>query len=312
MVVYFAPIGSGIGDIVVCKPAAEWLARHSSEPVFLVVRGPRQVGLSRLIDGVAGEVIELELKGRLSGKDRLINLRDHDLQRKHDWFAPEFKSRFPNLRIAEILEEICSGLEIRANHREIKELFCRKDVRSQNAIVLVPGTTLKSKTLTTRFWLKLHEELRCRNHPCLMLGSVEHSRQTQELVELGIPHLATEDLQEAINLLANAKAVVSVDTGLMHLAVQQGVRTVAIFGVCEVYYRPVSNCLPIFTDDGSPLLQLGSDYPIHEFPAEFDNWNYFPSTAEDGDYIRFMDTTKVLDLLELEGNMNESPASVGQ
>ncbi len=297
MAIYFAPVGSGIGDVVVCKPAGEWLARNCPDPVFFVARGPRQVSLSRLIDGLAGEITELELKEKLSESDRLVNLRDHHLQRHHDWFAPDFKRRFPNFHIVQILDEICRDFGIEADHSEIKPFVYSQDERARDAVILVPGTTMKSKSLKTSFWLSLHAQLAKQGRKCLMLGSLEHSRQTKELASAGISHLPTENLQEAIDLISNASSLVSVDTGLMHIGVQQGVNTVCIYGVCETYHRATPNSRPIFTDVLNLSLVPPPEYPRYDFPAIYDNWNYLPASAEDGDYIAFDDVQAVLDLL---------------
>jgi hypothetical protein len=265
--------------------------------------------LSRLIEGVAGEINEIDLANVLGEGDRLINLRDHELQRAHDWFSHEFKSRFPKLRIAEILEQICIDFDIKANHREIKSFAFRESACSKNKIILVPGTTVRSKKMKCSFWLNLYEELCRRGADCLLVGCPQQCEETSELVACGIPHVPSDDFQTAIDLISSAAGVVAVDTGLMHLAVQQGVRTVAIFGVCEVYYRPAENCLPIFTDN-QRFYCSSSDYPRHDFSATFSTWDYLPPLADVGDLIDYDDYVEVANMLDLSNTRFPSELSV--
>src|SRR5262249_35944406 len=63
---------------------------------------------------------------------------------------------------------------------------------------------------------------------------------------LGFCWLETARVWEALRIINSARAVVSVDTGLMHLAVHQGKPTVTLFGQLPVYYRPYDNCHPFF------------------------------------------------------------------
>ncbi len=298
MTVYFMPIGSGIGDILVCKPAFEWLVKNCDDAVFLVARGPRQSGLSRLLEGAAGEIEEPHLKSIQQPEDRVVNLREHHWQTSHDWFSPEFKARFPELRISQILQDICKLHHIQANHNEIKPLHFSPDKRSENKIILVPGTTMKSKKLAADFWLNVNARLRNRGIQTILLGKTDE-QPLQELMH-DIAHLETADLQEAINLISSCRGVISVDTGLMHIAVQQQIKTIAIYGVCEVYYRPAAHCYPIFTH----ILKVADEKPQFDrnanprFSTTFDTWEYLPASAETGEFLEFSDYDRLLGLLE--------------
>lgn len=300
MTIYFLCLGSGIGDVLVCKPAFEWLCANGAEPVFFVARGPRQVGLSRLLQGAAGEVREDELPGIVKPEDRVINLRAHSWQTDHDWFSAEFKARYPGIKVSEILDDACREHGIHADNREIRALPFSIDERGSNKVVLVPNTTMKAKKLRPQFWMDLAHTLKVRGWDAIVLGSTApntvNATELQTLVEHGLTHHATQDLQEAINIISSARAVVSLDTGLMHIAVQQGINTVAIFGACEVYYRPAPNCFPIFTDRRVPAQE---NYKLYKFSSVYDTWGELPSTADDGDYIDFADCDKVLQLLGL-------------
>jgi hypothetical protein len=296
LVTYFQALGSGVGDVLVCKPAFEWLAANSSEPVVFVARGPRQVGLSILLEGAHGEVDELNLPRLFKPGDKLVNLRDHELQTAHDWFSPDFKVRFGHMKVAEILNEICASKGILANNREIKPLQFSPDRRSRDKVILSPATTCKSKQLESKFWLELADRLRQLSIDTIVLGVLHYSAQIQDLVRAGFTHIETEKLQEAVNLISCARAMISVDTGLMHIGVQQSVNTIAIFGACEVYYRPSPHCFPIFTDKRS--CDPASEYKTYNFSTTYHNWDYLPPEAESGDFLDFEDYDRIIDLLQ--------------
>jgi len=298
MTVFFKVLGSGIGDVVVCKSTFESFCRNSTEDVVFVARGPRQVGLSKLLDGAAGEINEFDLKEKMEDGDRVINLRDHPWQRKHDWFSANFKARYPNIKILEILEDICRDKGLAANPREFRPLPFSFDSRAADKVIVIPGTTMRAKKMKPTFWQNLVSQLRVKNIQTIMLGRVD-SQEVSELIELGIEHIATPNLQDAINLISSCKSVVSVDTGLMHVAVQQGLKTVAIFGQCEIYYRPAANCFPIFTDRRISEYEFTGEYKLYDFSVDYDTWDYLPSTSDDGAPIKFDDPARIIELLGL-------------
>jgi hypothetical protein len=297
MTVFFKVLGSGIGDVVVCKSTFESFCRNIDEDVVFVARGPRQVGLSKLLDGAAGEVKEFEIEQNMKGGDRIINLRDHPWQCEHDWFSADFKARHPNIKIFEILDDICRDKEIVANTREFRALPFEFDARAADKVIVVPGTTMKAKKMKLTFWQNLVRQLGLKNIQTIMLGKSDGAPEIAELVEVGIEHISTPELQDAINLISSSKAVVSVDTGLMHIAVQQGIKTVAIFGQCEIYYRPAANCIPIFTDRRISEYEFTGEYKLWNFAVDYDSWDYLPPKADEGALIKFDDPAKIIELL---------------
>jgi len=309
MTTYFAPTGSGIGDVIVCLPVCEWLTAHSTEPVVLVARGPRQVNLSSVIPGLAGEVREVDLAEVMKPGDRFINLRDHPLQKHHDWFSEEFQKSYPDFRITEILSVICRDFNIPADLSAIKPFRYSVDERSRGKVILIPGTTVKVKMMRPHFWLNLYHELKDMGTDCLIVGLLERCNDIKSLVDAGVPHIETPSIEQAINLISSAQSVVAVDTGLMHIAVQQGVKTVAIHGKCEIYYRPAENCIPIYTNSfhrsAATKIELpnrwdacadGSE-PQCDFPVMYDTWDWDPPGVEDGDYVMFDDHKRIIELL---------------
>src|SRR5271170_1730256 len=101
MTFYFAPMGEGLGDVVVGMPIIRALTKMG--PTVLVQRSPRQLGISELVTGLAGVVREADFDPqRLTARDRYYNLRSHRLQKDYFWGGPEFASDYPGFLINDI------------------------------------------------------------------------------------------------------------------------------------------------------------------------------------------------------------------
>ena len=115
--VYVAPISFGLGDLAVSLPAIQALiaqGRHLGDEIWLVARSAAQARLAGRIDGLAGWVEE-EAFDRDGHDGRLVDLRDHPLQRDWWWGSPEFEDAFGTLSINEILCRICADFGIDAD-----------------------------------------------------------------------------------------------------------------------------------------------------------------------------------------------------
>jgi hypothetical protein len=280
MALYLAPLAAGLGDAIVTLP----LIYKSIElqETFLVARSPRQEGLLEAIEGLAGIVREPDLHTKivLCPQDKYLNLRLHPLQTDYIWGNAAFAEAYPGYRINEILETIAGdfGFDIDATKRT-PLLFSRRPSFADKTIIL-PGTTVRSRTWPASHWLQLIAKLEAAEHKIVMIGEPEKSVLVRELLAAGVSYEPTELLQEAINCISSCRAVVSVDTGLMHISVQQNIPTVVIFQSDPVYLRPFANCFPVFTQKCSdsctkdfelraPNVKLDfTDYPWCHVPFE--------------------------------------------
>ena len=97
-------------------------------------------------------------------------------------------------------------------------------------------------------WLALYDRLRALGVRAHVLGQPQTSTQVKELVESGLPFLPTPTIKDALDVVSSARAMVSVDTGLMHMALQQLVPCAAIWinnpGSLN-YMRTVKHCFPV-------------------------------------------------------------------
>lgn len=264
--IYLAPLGSGVGDVVVALPALEWLTAQGAQ-TYLVARGPRQLGFDYAIPALAGVVREPEVPPDA----HYINLRDHSIQRNYDWYSEAFERDYPNFRINEIMATICRDKGIKADFATLPKLVFRPQAAAKDKVILVPGTTSDFKALPSSTWRALVALLRSEHISPLILGEPDRSAVVADLIADGIPHLGTPVIQDAIDIISSSRGCISVDTGLMHIAVQQNVPTVAVFNSVHTYYRAAAHCQPVFAPACARecKMQISSEFP---FPADYKEW----------------------------------------
>jgi hypothetical protein len=281
---YLAPIGSGIGDVIVALPVFEWLIARDEGPVYLVARGPRQLGFDGCISGLAGVVREVDLPEVIAQKINdeeacYINLRDHDIQRNYDWYGEKFSRDYPGFLITDIMAEVCRSFGLTPDFTRFPKLtsYYVRDVA--NKVAIIPGATSDFKALPAATWKSVIRELEKDGLQAIMLGEAERSPVVAELVEAGVAHYPTPLIQDAISALSSVRACISVDTGLMHIAVQQGTPTVAVFNNVHTYYRAAANCRPVFGPRCADecLAETGSKFP---YPVEYPEWVWWEGVYE--------------------------------
>jgi hypothetical protein len=279
MATYFAPLAEGLGDAIVSLPLLFALINQGE--TFLVARCPRQEGLTEAIEGLAGTVREVDLKDQLQHGDRYINIRDHKLQTEFVWGSTEFSERYKGFRVNDILGVMARDFGIEANFEKPHPLLFTRRKESEGKIVFVPGTMTTAKTWSTQNWITLNRMLSESGFGVVMVGQPDRNEVVQELVSAGLDWISTPAVQDAIDVVSSAAAVVSVDTGLMHIAVQQGIPSVVLFQGYAVYYRPYPACIPIF----SPLCAK----PCLDFQAnlrpnssiEYKKWLWWDKCSDD-------------------------------
>ena len=100
-----------------------------------------------------------------------------------------------------------------------------------NRIMLVHGTTWRSKEWPESCWVSLAQRVLAQGHELLVAAGNDRERQRAERMTVsGGEVLFRAPLAELMDRLAGCAGVVSVDTGLGHLASALGVAVVGIFG----------------------------------------------------------------------------------
>jgi ADP-heptose:LPS heptosyltransferase len=235
--VYVAPISFGLGDLVVSLPAIQALItqdRHQGVETWLVARSVAQSRLADRIAGLTGWVDEQSFD-RSDGDGRFVDLRAHPLQQDWWWGSAEFEEAFGTLSINDILSRICADFGIQADFtRPIPLTACpRPDLSS--SVLFVTESDGPSKQWSVDRWKSLADALRARG---LEVRLVTRGEAAPEMRGLGIAEARAPSPGDALDVLGAAPAVVGIDTGLTHLAVQQGTPTVTICRSPATFFRP--------------------------------------------------------------------------
>ena len=231
-----APVSYGLGDLVVSLPAVQALIGEG-QPVWLVARAPSQRLLAERVEGLAG-VVDEATRARTTG-DRFIDLRDHPLQRDYWWGSAAFEAEWGPMNINQILQLICRDFGINADFS--RPLPLRADPRPELAetVLLVQETDGAHKTWLADSWVKLANRLRADGHE---VAQVTKGDGVFPLDPTEVPAVVAETPALAVDVLSSCRAVVGIDTGLTHIAVQQGAPTVVICRRRSVYVRPWPHC----------------------------------------------------------------------
>jgi hypothetical protein len=227
-----APVSYGLGDLVVSLPAFQALIAEG-DPVWLVARAPSQRLLAERIEGLAG-VVDEDGYTRCP-QDRLIDLRDHPLQRDFWWGSAEFEAAFGFLNINDILERICADLGVRADFTRHVPLQSRPWPGLGGTVLLVHETDGAAKSWPPQRWAELVALLRADGHD---VAQVTKGTGPTPLDDIGVDPLVAPTPPTVVDALSACRGVIGVDTGLTHIAVQQGTPTVTICRRTSVYVRP--------------------------------------------------------------------------
>jgi ADP-heptose:LPS heptosyltransferase len=235
--VYVAPISFGLGDLVVSLPAVQALiaqGRRNGTETWLVARSDSQAALADRIAGLKGWVEEGSFD-RDNHDGRLVDLRDHPLQRDWWWGSAEYENAFGTLAINDILDRICADFGIAVDLTRPLPLTACPRPEYRESVLLVSESDGPSKQWSMDSWRLLTDALRARS---LDVRLVTRDEPTPELRALGIADVRAPSPGDALDVLGAAAAVIGVDTGLTHLAVQQGTPTVTIYRTPAVFFRP--------------------------------------------------------------------------
>ena len=228
--IHIAPVSFGLGDLVVSLPAVQALIANRAE-TWLVARSPVQAALADRIDGLAGCVAAEAFDGA-DGGGRFVDLRDHPLQRDHWWGSAAFERAYPGFRINDIVGRICADFGIAADFTRPVPLTSLSRSGLGSSVVFVMDADGPTKRWPAGRWLALAAELGRRGFDVRALTRDDSGGTS------GIETVCAPTPGDVVDVLSAARAVVGVDTGPTHVAVQQGTPTVTICRLGNVYLRP--------------------------------------------------------------------------
>jgi hypothetical protein len=235
---FIAPVSFGLGDLVVSLPvvqAAVSQGRCSGGETWLVARSPSQAALAERVSGLAGTLLEGD--GAIE-PESLVDLRDHRLQREHWWGTPEFEAAYGPLSINEIIARIGADLGLVGDFSKPVPLEARRRPDVEGLVVLVADADGAAKRWAPERWLELGEVIGRRG---LGVAVVTRGEAGNPLVDRGLAGVVAATPGEAVDVLSTCRAVVGVDTGLTHIAAQQGTPTVTLSRTPAVYFRDWSH-----------------------------------------------------------------------
>ncbi len=241
---FIAPVSLGLGDLIVSLPAVQALIRSTAR-TYLVMRSTQQHGLAERIEGLAGVVEEDDMASILADSDNAtyINLRLHPIQTDFWWGSAEFEKAHPGLRINDILKVICKDFGIDAVFDRPAPLIWDRRADVVGKVVFVPGSDGAYKCWPEKYWLQLCDALVENGWQCIMIGKPDQSKTVKALIDTGLSWVPTETLGEAVDVISSASLVIGVDTGLMHLAVQQSTPTICLYRHNPIYFRDFPKAL---------------------------------------------------------------------
>jgi heptosyltransferase II len=124
----------------------------------------------------------------------------------------------------------------------------RFNLAAQTYTVIAPGAEYGP----AKRWPEAHfaELIATLDHPVVLLGSAKESALCEAIRDMALRASPTQvvhnlagktSLADAIHIIANAKSMVSNDSGLMHVAAAFGIPQVAIFGSSDPRHTPPLN-----------------------------------------------------------------------
>jgi len=287
---YIAPVSWGLGDLIVSLPAVQGLI-DSGKKTYLVTRSNLQEGLAQRILGLAASIREKEfIPQELSAGDRFYNLREHPLQKNYWWGSQEFERAFGNIKINEILKIICDDFAIPTDFEHLTRLTAKPRRESEGRFIFLPGSDGSYKCWPCAYWMEVRGALKTRGFEVLLLGQPECSDEVAELLEAGLDWVETPTLEDALDVISSARAVIGVDTGLMHMAVHQGIPTMALYRDNPVYIRNYPHVSSLIANSCHPECIKKSLVGRNNQITEFTSFTPKTWTCEFSDKERCMST----------------------
>jgi ADP-heptose:LPS heptosyltransferase len=262
--VFVAPISFGLGDLVVSLPVIQKLiaqGRRTGDETWLVARSGAQSRLAPRIEGLNGCVDEETFDAPVEG-DRLVDLRDHPLQRDYWWGSAEFENAFGPLLINDILGRISADFEIEAEFARPVPLKSQPRPELGTTVQFVTESDGPSKRWTADRWAALAAGISGLG---LEARLVTRDETAADMRAAGIEATRAPTPGDAVDVLSACRAVIGVDTGLTHIAVQQGTPTVTICRANTIFLRPWPHTRAVMGDPcDDACTALENDYAYNE------------------------------------------------
>lgn len=251
---FIAPVSFGLGDLVVSLPvvqAAVNAGKCSGTETWLVTRSPSQAALATRIGGLTGTVAEDD--PAIWPPEALVDLRNHPLQRDYWWGSPEFSAAYGTLSINEIIARIGADLGVVGDFSVPVPLESRDRPDAEGLVLFVADADGTAKRWTPERWIELAVGLGRRG---IGVAVITRDEGGNALVDQGLARFVAPTPGDAVDALSACQAVVGVDTGLTHIAAQQGTPTVTLCRSPAVYFRDWDHTRLVAGSACDPVCQI--------------------------------------------------------
>jgi heptosyltransferase-1 len=252
---FVAPVSFGLGDLVISLPvvqAAVTADRCSGTETWLVTRSPSQAALAERVSGLGGTVAEDDIA--ICAGEALVDLRDHPLQRDYWWGSPEFAAAYGPLSINEIIARIGADLGVAGDFSAPVPLESMHRPDAEGLVLFVADADGTTKRWAAERWVELAAALGRRG---LGVAVVTRGVGGNALVDRGLASFVAATPGDAVDVLSACRAVVGVDTGLTHIAAQQGTPTVTLCRTPAVYFREWDHTRLVAGSECDPVCRRG-------------------------------------------------------
>ncbi|RYG35935.1 hypothetical protein EON81_11270 [bacterium] len=189
-----------------------------------------------------------------------------DLWRDRHWIASDLPGRYPFLGsgfIGEIFVRLAYIESVVPEYRVYSD-----PTQSGCDVLIAMSASLPEKLWPTEAWTRALSALKARGMTVGLLGAPP-SRQgkywkggsaEESVVESGLAQdlRGKYSLPQVVGALASARAVLTLDNGIMHLAASTGTPTVALFrhGIDRLWTPPQGAVLPVVAPDGASVADI--------------------------------------------------------
>jgi ADP-heptose:LPS heptosyltransferase len=192
--------------------------------------------------------------------------------------------------------------------RWASRFWTEHDLESERVVGLVPSSNMAIKRWSMKNWIQLDEHLRARGFKTLLFCDKQDSHQEKAFARAGSSAIPVfTQLDNVAGLLARCDLVVSVDTGLLHMAGALDIPWVGLFGPTN----------PDVTGPYNPMGGIGLVAPFEKEPTCNGCWKHFKyeddtcRTLSYGSCMQYLQEDDVLaacaDLLERKRDVTLPP-----
>jgi ADP-heptose:LPS heptosyltransferase len=251
-------------------------AAYRHDPYDLVVNIEQGPG-AKMLTGVLGSGGAL-VCGPCSVEGRDLPYADDSrgaLWRDREWIAPGLEKRYPFLQSSFIGEIFCRLCYLEGQVPGYQVPTDRPPIELPQ-VLIATAASLPEKLWPVEKWIQAIAELRRRGYTVGLIGAKPAHQQQfwqggsgeEEIVATGM----VEDLRGRLTLpqvaggLRGAALVLTLDNGILHLAVAAGTRTIGLYrhGIHRLWAPPAKNLRVVTPGEGGAVSEIAVDEVLRE------------------------------------------------